>query len=52
MFHDKEAEQARYHFTLSDVVEYMEIYGWDVVQEDLADYYHKMMFNRMHESEF
>ena len=51
MFHDTEAEQARYHFTLSDLVEYIEYYGWDVVIEDLADYYHSKMHYRITDGE-
>ena len=45
-------EQAHYHFTLSDIVDYMERYGYDEVIEDINAYYHKRMFDNLHESEF
>jgi hypothetical protein len=52
MITDTEQEVARYHFVLTDLVEYIELYGWDTVVDDLKNYYHIQMFNRMHESEF
>lgn len=45
-------EQAHYHFTLCDLVDYMERYGFDHVFDDVTAYYHKRMFDRLHESEF
>lgn len=33
-----EAEQGAYHFTLSDMVDFMKLYGTEVVLRDLQDY--------------
>jgi hypothetical protein len=47
-----EAEQYEYHFALSDIVDKIDIYGYDIVMQDIKDYYHKRMFDKMYESEF
>lgn len=52
MIEDELQEQAHYHFTLSDLVDHMEVMGYDKVIEDINAYYHKRMFDRLHESEF
>lgn len=39
----KDAEQANYHFTLSDLCDFIAIYGWDQVITDLNDYYNKRL---------
>lgn len=48
----QQAEQYTYHFTLNDIVDMIDLYGYDVVMEDIKDYYHKRQFDRMYESEF
>lgn len=40
----KEAEQANYHFLLSDLSEYIVKYGWNNVMLDIKDYYDKLIF--------
>lgn len=47
-----QAEEYTYHFALSEVVDMIELYGYDAVMEDIKDYYHKRMFDKMYESEF
>jgi hypothetical protein len=47
-----EAEQYEYHFTLSDIVDKIDLYGYDIVMQDIKDYYHKRQFDRMYEAEF
>lgn len=49
---DVSQAEAVYHFALSDMVDQIELYGFDVVLKDLTDYYHKRMFYQLHESEF
>jgi hypothetical protein len=40
----QDAEQANYHFTLSDLTDFIEIYGWDQVVSDLKEYYNKRLY--------
>lgn len=40
---DYDAEQCMYHHALSDIASFVSLYGWDVVLQDIADYYHKQM---------
>lgn len=47
-----EAEQYEYHFALSEIVDKIDLYGYDAVIDDIKDYYHKRQFDRMYESEF
>lgn len=47
-----EAEQYEYHFALTDIVDKIDLYGYDSVIDDIKDYYHKRQFDRMYESEF
>ena len=42
---DWDAEQCMYHHTLSDLVSFVEMYGWDRVIQDIADYHHKKMLH-------
>lgn len=42
---DWDAEQCIYHHTLSDLVSFIELYGWDTVIEDIADYHHKKLLH-------
>jgi hypothetical protein len=34
-----EREAGAYHFTLDGIVDFMNIYGYDVVMQDIRDYY-------------
>lgn len=47
-----EAEQYEYHFAINDIVDKMELYGFERVIEEIKDSYHKRMFDKMYESEF
>ena len=47
---DWDAEQCMYHHTLSDLVAFIELYGWDVVIEDIADYHHKKLLHNQDKS--
>lgn len=40
----KEAEQANYHFLLSDLCDYIIKYGWNSVMLDIKDYYDKYTY--------
>jgi hypothetical protein len=42
---DWDAEQCMYHHTLSDLVSFVEMYGWDRVIQDIADYHHKKLLH-------
>lgn len=37
-------EAGHYHFVLSDVVEAIEMYGWDVVMDDIKDFYNSRLY--------
>lgn len=41
----QDAEQANYHFSLSDLTDFIELYGWEQVVSDLKDYYNTRVYH-------